>query len=87
MSMDADALVKLATYGWLCLKSHREEMADIDGFDAHDWAVATGVITPRIVTESCGDNCTCEVTDFPTECYFIDKEVRDTGSQLTKQKV
>ena len=76
------ALTQLALYGWRCLKIHRDAQSDIDGFELHDMAVACGLLESRTVTEPCGESCTCESVDFPTQCYFMTSAVRELGQKL-----
>lgn len=70
---------KLAAFGGLVLKAHREDGGcDIDGGELQRMAAAAGALEERVVTKSCGEGCACAYMDeFPTKCFFIPADVAD----------
>lgn len=79
MTTSRSGIEKLARFGALVLKAHRDpDPADIDGATLQELAVSAGVLVSREVTEPCGEGCSCAlVTDFPTECFFTADDVRE----------
>lgn len=62
----------LRKFTGLVLGEHRMNMADVDGFDVQEWAVACGLLEIVEVHEPCGDDCECVeyhgIDSFPVEC-------------------
>jgi hypothetical protein len=79
---------KLAAFGAKVLESSRlldGAGNDVDGGDIQEWALDTGCLVSKIVHAPCSeDNCVCaEVSDFPTECYFVADDVLAFLKSLT----
>lgn len=65
LQQEVDQLRKFANK----VMSHWPFDNEIDVIDIQQYAVDAGLLERRIVTESCGENCICEESDMPTECF------------------
>jgi hypothetical protein len=63
---------RLARFTGAVLDEHRMSMGEVGGDTVQNWALETGILETRTMTERCGEVCSCaEVTDFPIACHFV----------------
>jgi hypothetical protein len=77
-ALERAARDKLAAFGALVLKAHRNdgEPVDMDGGDLQAMGEKAGVLEQRTMTEPCGHDCACAMFGgLPGRCFFVPDDV------------